>query len=103
MTVTDVTDFGRLLVGGCAFVGDGVVQSRGDSFEVFDPASGEVPGVVPSARATEVHQATLAGKAARAVWAQLPAPERGRYLRRMAQVVAEHREELAQIVTAAPR
>jgi acyl-CoA reductase-like NAD-dependent aldehyde dehydrogenase len=72
----------------------------GATFEVFDPASGQVIAHVPQGGAADVDRAVKAARAAFAddsPWRKLTAAERGRAILRLAELVEKHADELAQI------
>ena len=71
----------------------------GDVTDVFDPASGEVIGTVPDMGAAETRRAIEAASAAMPAWAALTAKERASILRRWYELMLEHSEPLAQLLT----
>ena len=68
--------------------------------EVRDPASGRVIARVPSLPVDEARRAVDAAEAAFASWRERPAAERGRIVRRWFDLMMEHAEDLAKIMTA---
>lgn len=66
-----------------------------DRFAVENPATGEVVAVVQGSGPEEVDRAVRTAHAAHLTWKQRPARERGRYLRRVAEVLREHADEIA--------
>lgn len=74
--------------------------ATGTPIEVFDPTDASVLATIASATPDEVHQALAAASAAQHAWADTPAPERGALLREMADLVAEHGDELAELLVA---
>lgn len=85
----------RLLVGG-----EWVEASSGARFDVTNPATGEVVGSVPNADESDLKAAIDAASNALEGWKQLPAIERGRILRRGAEVIRERADEIAAVMTA---
>lgn len=67
---------------------------------VTNPATGERVGSVPSLGQDESRQAVGAAQAAQKDWAMLTASVRGRFLRRWYELVTQHQEDLARILTA---
>lgn len=67
--------------------------------EVFDPASGEVIGTVPDMGAVETRRAIEAAATAMPGWAALTAKDRATILRRWYELMLEHSEPLAQLLT----
>ncbi|MFC4327148.1 aldehyde dehydrogenase family protein [Streptomyces andamanensis] len=64
---------------------------------VLDPATEETVAVVPAADATDVDRAVVRASAAQRSWAVAAPADRARLLRRFADVVDAHAEELAQL------
>src|SRR5205823_978789 len=82
------------------FIGGKFVNAAsGKTFENFNPATNEVIADVAEASAEDVD---LAAKAARTAfekgsWSRMPAAERSRVLRQIADVMESHKEELARL------
>jgi succinate-semialdehyde dehydrogenase/glutarate-semialdehyde dehydrogenase len=72
----------------------------GEVLEVRDPADGQLLGNVPSLDAEEVEEAIAVAQNAMEVWKKEPASVRSKILRRWFELVVEHTEDLAAIVTA---
>ncbi len=72
----------------------------GTTDEVRDPATGERLATVPRAGAAETTAAIEAAATAFPAWRAKTAAERAILLRRLAALIAEHREDLARILTA---
>lgn len=68
--------------------------------EVRDPADGEILGSVPSLCAEEVKEAILAAQSAMELWKKEPASIRSKILRRWFDLITEHTNDLAAILTA---
>lgn len=71
----------------------------GKSFAVVNPANQQLLARVSDAGAAEAEQAVLAASAAFASWAALPAAKRSELLLRWYQLVMQHQEELARLLT----
>lgn len=76
-----------------------VSASRGQTFAVTNPATGEVIGHVPEMGADETERAIAAAREAATGWATLPARDRGMVLRRWNDLILENREMLANVIT----
>jgi lactaldehyde dehydrogenase/glycolaldehyde dehydrogenase len=73
-------------------------SASGESLDVIDPAREVSIASVPSATPSEVHDALAAARSAQRSWAATSPIERGALLRKLADVVIAHREELAEIL-----
>jgi succinate-semialdehyde dehydrogenase/glutarate-semialdehyde dehydrogenase len=80
--------------------GEWVPASDGARLDVLDPATGEPIARVASATRADVDRAIEAAAEAFPAWAALPAPERAMILRSWYELVLEHVDELAAILTA---
>lgn len=67
--------------------------------DVFNPSRGEVIARVPMSGAAEVDAAVIAAKKAFATWGTTPVPKRAAILFRYRELLEEHFEELARLVT----
>ncbi len=85
----------QLLLGG-RWVG----AEGGSRFEVTNPATGEIVGTVPDASREDVTAAIDAAAAALPAWRSAAAIERGRILRRAADLIRERTSEIAAVMTA---
>jgi len=72
----------------------------GRVLEVRDPADGQLLGSVPSLDAEEVEEAISAAHRAMALWKKEPAGLRSKILRRWFDLMIEHTDDLAAILTA---
>jgi len=82
------------------FIQGEFVAGRSGSFgDVFDPATGQVQKRVPLASADEVDAAVSAAAAAFPDWSAMPALRRARYIFRLKNLLDEHKEELAGLLT----
>ncbi|UWR51620.1 aldehyde dehydrogenase [Phaeobacter inhibens] len=79
----------------------GVFSDGSARFESRDPATGEVWAMMPEARAPDVDAAVAAARAAfhASDWAGMTATARGKLLYRLADLIAENAETLAQLET----
>ena len=73
--------------------------ASGGTFESTSPADGELIGVFPRSGAEDVDRAVAAAKEAFEDWRLVPAPRRGELLFRFAQLLAEHKAELTNLMT----
>ncbi len=74
--------------------------ASGGRCEVRNPATGAVLGSVPDMGTTETRLAIEAAHAAQPAWAAKTAKERAQLLRRLYQLMMEHQEDLARLMTA---
>ncbi|WP_085315652.1 NAD-dependent succinate-semialdehyde dehydrogenase [Derxia lacustris] len=72
----------------------------GASTEILDPATGASLGSVPHLGEAETRRAIAAAEAAQKSWRALPAANRGRLLRRWYELMLEHQDDLAALMTA---
>jgi acyl-CoA reductase-like NAD-dependent aldehyde dehydrogenase len=79
--------------------GEWVDAASGRSFEVRNPASGEVIGTVPQAGPEDVHRAIEVALRGKSVMAALPAHRRSEILRSAGELIAERSEELTRLLT----
>ena len=84
----------------CYVGGDWMDADSGDSFEVTDPATGRAIGSVPAFGAAETRRAIETANEAYPGWRALTAKERANVLRRWYELMLEHQEDLAVIMTA---
>jgi len=71
----------------------------GERFSVTNPATGELLDDAPRGGAAEATAAVEAAERAREAWAATPAPRRGEYLQRIRQLLLDHRDPLATLLT----
>ena len=80
--------------------GDWRDATSGATFESVNPANHQdVIGSFPASAPADVEAAVTAARAAHRSWSRLPAPKRGEILFRVARKLAEHKEELARLMT----
>ena len=72
-----------------------------DRFDVVNPATGEKIGHVPAGNPTDIDRAVEAARKAfyETDWATRPVEERAEMCERLASLIAEHREEFADLIT----
>jgi acyl-CoA reductase-like NAD-dependent aldehyde dehydrogenase len=80
--------------------GEERAASGGGTFEKLAPATGEPISLVARSSAEDVVAAVAAAEAAQPGWAARPVEERGRVLRRVAQLLERDREQVAAVVSA---
>src|SRR2546423_13439339 len=80
--------------------GERVSSACGRTYEVCNPATGEVVQSVPLGTAQDVEQAVQAAEQAFGVWAETPAEDRGVALANACELIKEHAAEIAQLLTA---
>lgn len=71
----------------------------GDTLEVLNPATAAVIGTVPNMGESETHAAIAAAEVALPAWRALTAKERGVKLRRWFELLNEHSDDLALLMT----
>jgi succinate-semialdehyde dehydrogenase / glutarate-semialdehyde dehydrogenase len=71
----------------------------GATFEVTNPATGEVLGRVPRMGAAETRRAVQTAQCAQVQWARRPAAERASILRALRDLMMAHRDDLALLLT----
>ncbi|MFN2483449.1 MAG: aldehyde dehydrogenase family protein [Candidatus Limnocylindria bacterium] len=80
--------------------GDWRDAAGGATFESVNPANHEeVIGTFPASTPADVDAAVEAARRAYRSWSKLPAPKRGEILFRAGRLLAEHKEELARLMT----
>src|SRR5438034_1892477 len=77
--------------------GEWVDSVEGGTMEVLNPSTGETIAEVPSATAADVDRAVEAGQRALPEWLETTPQERSELLLKLAAVIDEHADELAQI------
>ena len=78
----------------------GELGRRGNGeLESFNPATGERIGAVPTITPSQVQSVVDDVAEVQPFWAQLSLAERARYLRRAAQVLVDHSDEIAELLT----
>ncbi|MFO1147507.1 MAG: aldehyde dehydrogenase [Alsobacter sp.] len=80
--------------------GDWVASTGREIIAVENPATEEVIAHVPRGTPDDAERALEAARTAQPAWEALPSVERGKLLRRLAQLILENRERLARLVVA---
>jgi malonate-semialdehyde dehydrogenase (acetylating) / methylmalonate-semialdehyde dehydrogenase len=81
-------------------IGGQWVESTSDKqVEVPNPATGETVAYVPLSNRDDLEKAVAAAKSAYTTWSQTPVPKRARILFRYQQILVDHWEELAELIT----
>ncbi|MEN1080492.1 CoA-acylating methylmalonate-semialdehyde dehydrogenase, partial [Listeria monocytogenes] len=76
------------------------VESKTDKYEdVINPATGEVLCQVPISTRAELNQAAVIAEQAFEKWSQVAVPRRARVLFGFQQLLIQHKEELARLIT----
>jgi acyl-CoA reductase-like NAD-dependent aldehyde dehydrogenase len=78
--------------------GEWVDAASGETFETTSPANGDVLGVFPRSGVEDVDRAVEAAKTAYEDWRLVPAPRRGEILFRFGALLADHKDELAELM-----
>lgn len=82
------------------YIGGKWVPSQAEKHETIpNPATGELLGQVPLSSKEEVDQAVQAAQTAFETWSRTPVTERARVMFRFQQLLFEHRDELARVIT----
>ena len=76
---------------------------NGEKIRILNPANGALVGEVPVMRASETRRAIEAAAKAQPLWARKTAKERAVILRRFAELMIAHTDDLAVIMTAEDR
>ncbi|HKG09249.1 MAG TPA: aldehyde dehydrogenase family protein, partial [Gaiellaceae bacterium] len=79
--------------------GEWVDAASGETFESTSPANGDTIGVFPKSGPEDVERAVAAARAAFEEWRLVPAPRRGEILFRFAQLVAEAKDDLTDLMS----
>lgn len=80
--------------------GEWVAGEQGETFAVINPATGEEIAQVASVTSAQTRAAIQAAEKAQQSWKALPAKQRSDLLERWYQLVLDHQEDLAQLMTA---
>ncbi len=84
----------KMLIGG-----EPVDSLSGATYEVRNPATGEVVDTVPRGTAQDVEQAVQAAERAFREWADTTPEDRGKMLMSACRLIEEHRSEIAELLT----
>ena len=78
----------------------GEAVAASDTFETFDPYSGKAWALIPKDGPTEVDRAVAAAKSAfKGEWRSITATARGKLLMRLADLISENAQRLAELET----
>ena len=79
--------------------GQWVAADSGTTRPVYNPANGETIAEIANCGTAETRRAIAAAERAQHDWRALPAKQRGQYLRTLFELMLQHQEDLAQIMT----
>jgi succinate-semialdehyde dehydrogenase/glutarate-semialdehyde dehydrogenase len=97
--MTSVLERSTLLKSLAYVGGQWIGADSGATFPVYDPATGDTVANVPRMGAAETRRAIDAANAALPGWRATPAKERAKIIRRWYDLIVEHTDELAHIMT----
>lgn len=107
MSIADPVEHARLalcrpdlLRQACLIGGEWVGARAGTTIGVTNPATGRTLGHVPDLGRSGAEDAVAAAAAAQPAWAARPARARAQILRRWAELILDHRDDLARLMTA---
>src|SRR5690625_307994 len=82
------------------FVGGKWIEAKSTETEqVFNPATGEVIAEVPISNQEDLDQAVQTANTAFQEWKEVPVPRRARILFKYQQLLVDHWDELAELIT----
>jgi betaine-aldehyde dehydrogenase len=87
-----IHDLQRLYIGG-----EYVDATGGDTFDTFDPATGDKLATVQQASAADIDRAVASAREGQRAWAALTAMQRSRILRRAVDLLRERNDALAEL------
>lgn len=93
-----MADFGLEGLHSGAYAGEWL-ECGGEELVVTSPATGEVIGRVKQANAADYEKVIAAAEEAYLRWRELPAPQRGEYVRQCGDEMRKHKESLGKLVT----
>lgn len=79
--------------------GNFVDGSNGEIIDNINPSTGELLNQVPKASLDDLDQALDAAKRAQEEWKSVPSAERAEYLYKISDLIIEHKEEFAKIIS----
>ncbi|KAI1408955.1 succinic semialdehyde dehydrogenase [Hypoxylon sp. FL1857] len=79
--------------------GEWVKAASGKTFEVYDPATGDLVGTSPEFNGKDTENAIAAAAAAFPLWRTKTGREKSRYLRKWYDLMVENSEDLAKLIT----
>lgn len=74
-------------------------STDGKTVDVTDPFTGGVISTIPALEAAQIQQAIDAAQRAFPAWSRTPARERGKILRKLLELINQHRDDLARLIT----
>jgi len=80
------------------FVNGDFIDHKGETLQVFNPATGQMINTVPESSDDVVNQAVAAAQATQPAWEALPAQTRAGYLRQIAAKIRENVPRIAQTI-----
>lgn len=83
----------------CYIDGQWTDADSGETIDVTNPANGDVIGTIPKMGATETRRAIEAAEGAQKEWKKLTGKERAAILRKWFELMMEHQEDLAILMT----
>lgn len=96
-----MTDMNTPLLKDAAYIdGQWIAAASGAAFDVVNPADGTVVGRVPDMNEADTQKAVSAAHKAFPVWKALTTKERSKYLYKWYELIVQHADELARILTA---
>lgn len=82
------------------YIGGNWVESTSDKNEIVpNPATGETLAMVPLSNRADLEKAVIVAREAFKTWKKVPVPRRGRILFRYQQLLVQHWDELAKLIT----
>jgi succinate-semialdehyde dehydrogenase/glutarate-semialdehyde dehydrogenase len=97
--MTSVLERSTLLKSHAYIGGEWVSADSGATFPVYDPATGDRVADVARLGTAETRRAIQGANAALSGWSATPAKERAKIIRRWFDLIVEHTDELAHIMT----
>ncbi|MGO4936118.1 aldehyde dehydrogenase [Fundicoccus sp. Sow4_H7] len=79
--------------------GEFVDASNNDTFDNINPSTGQVINAVPKATEEDLERALTAATRAQKEWKHVPSSERAEYLFKISDLIIEHKEEFAKIIS----
>lgn len=89
----------KSLLCGDALINGQWITPADDAIPILNPSSGETIAFCPKLSQENIQHAIESAVTAFGLWSALPAPKRGSFLLRWHELITEHIDELAQIVT----
>ena len=90
----------KALLRASAYVdGKWVDSTDGKTVDVTDPFTGGIVSTIPALETAQIHAAIDAAARAFPAWARTPARDRGKILRKLLELINQHRDDLARLIT----